>query len=95
MGTFNGIIEVRTNKGELKQKTTKIYEQNGSVIRGTVLFPNGRPVEGAVVVLSSVNSNGTISPVTFTFTNKCGQYTFGIKDTNYDYIVEITYNEHI
>ena len=69
-------------------------EEKRAAIHGEVKFPNGKPVEGAVVKLfKKKESKGCfdtcdLEPVTFTFTDKCGQFLFGVESEK-DYVIKV------
>lgn len=94
MGTFKDTMDVKINQGELVSKVSVLKRQMGSVVIGTVLFSNHRPVDGATAVLSYIDSktNETI-PLSFTFTDRNGQFIFALKNTCWDYVINIVYNE--
>ncbi len=66
--------------GEEKEVVLHLVEECRAVIHGIVKLPNGRPVEGAVVKLFKAADchSCNLVPVTFTFTDECGQFLFGV-----------------
>lgn len=63
-----------------------------AAIHGIVKFPGERPAANAVVKLfaKKPNSCGTcdLIPVTFTFTDECGQFLFGVK-SGVKYVIKV------
>ena len=72
-------------------------EEKRAAIHGEVKFPNGKPVEGAVVKLfekkdwkDCYENKCELKPITFTFTDKCGQFLFGV-EADKDYVIKVFY----
>lgn len=71
-------------------------EEKRAVIHGVVKFPNGKPVKGAVVKLFYKNDpcvcygECELTPITFTFTDDCGRFLFGV-DSEKDYAILVFY----
>ncbi|MDF2538146.1 MAG: hypothetical protein K0S76_1167 [Herbinix sp.] len=71
-------------------------EEKRAVIHGVVKFPNGRPVKDAAVKLfkkvghKDCKDSCELIPVTFTFTDDCGQFMFGV-DSCVDYVLKVFY----
>lgn len=96
MGTYKGSTKLKIDSGKYYDLNIKIYEQKGSVIKGTVLFENNQPVVGATAILSYMNyDERNITPISFCFTDQYGNFTFKIENTNLNYIVDVTYNNCI
>ncbi len=58
----------------------KLKPEKRAAIHGTVKFPDGKPVKNAVVKLFRKGERKCdLKPVTFTFTDDCGQFLFGVK----------------
>jgi hypothetical protein len=75
----------------------ELKEEKRAVIYGEVKFPDGKPVFGAAVKLfekKTVKKYRSVKciflPVTFVFTDKFGQFLFGVK-ANRDYVLKIFY----
>ncbi len=71
-------------------------EDDREVVYGVVLDKTGRPVENAIVKLVEViriSSDDVRAPVTHTFTNKNGEFTFGPLCPDRDYEILIWANE--
>jgi hypothetical protein len=75
----------------------ELNKERRAVIHGIVKFPNGKPVFGAAVKLFEKKATGRFGshkyrnvPVTFAFTDKHGQFLFGVK-ANRDYIIKLFY----
>lgn len=96
MGAFKDTLNIKINQGELISKVSVLQEQTGSVLVGTVLFPNNMPVNNATAVLSYINTDtNEIIPLSFMFTDMKGQFIFALKNPSLDYIVNIVYNEEV
>lgn len=73
-----------------------LEEERRAAIHGEVKFPNGKPVEGAVVklfkkkALKDCYDICDLEPITFTFTDKCGQFLFGVESEK-DYVIKVFY----
>lgn len=59
-----------------------------AAIHGVVKFPCGKPVKNAVVKLFKKNGKCDLEPITFTFTDECGQFLFGV-ESNVDYTIKV------
>ncbi len=71
-----------------------LREEKRAAIHGVVKFPSGKPVKGALVKLFKKNDpkdcceNCDLTPITFTFTDECGQFLFGV-ESEVDYIIKV------
>lgn len=96
MGAFKDTLNIKVNQGELISKVSVLQEQIGSVLVGTVLFPNNMPVNNATAVLSYVDTDtNKVIPLSFMFTDMNGQFVFALKNPSWDYIINIVYNEEV
>lgn len=96
MGAFKDTLNIKVNQGELISKVSVLQEQIGSVLVGTVLFPNNTPVNNATAVLSYVDTDtNKVVPLSFMFTDMNGQFIFALKNPSWDYIINIVYNEEV
>ena len=63
-----------------------------AAIHGIVKFPSGKPVCGAVVKLflakKCEKNHCELIPVTFAFTDECGQFLFGVESEK-DYVIKV------
>ena len=86
--------EVCLEPCEEKDLTLTLSPEHRSAIHGVVKFPNGCPVKNAVVKLFVKKSDNCcdLIPVTFTFTDDCGQFLFGVK-AGIKYLVKVFYYE--
>lgn len=72
----------------------ELERESRAAIHGVVKFPNGKPVKGAVVKLFKKKRPNDpcdtcdLIPITFTFTDECGQFLFGV-DSEIDYIIKV------
>lgn len=89
-----GCEQIRPN--EEKDICIELEKENRAAIHGVVKFPSGKPVKGAVVKLFKKAKchdkcdTCDLVPVTFTFTDECGQFLFGV-DSEIDYIIKVFY----
>lgn len=84
-------VDVKLAPNEEKELCLILKHENRAAIHGVVKFPEGGgPVEGALVKLfKKVGSDPcNLIPVTFAFTDKCGQFLFGV-DSNVDYVIKV------
>jgi hypothetical protein len=79
---------------EEKDICIELEKETRAAIHGVVKFPSGKPVCGAVVKLfkkkKEKDSCDTcdLIPVTFAFTDECGQFLFGV-DSEIDFIIKV------
>jgi len=67
--------------------------ENRAAIHGVVIDHEGHPVEGAVVKLfKKCPEKQCFVPVTFTFTDHCGQFLFGVCSET-EYIIKVFFYE--
>lgn len=65
-----------------------LEEENRAVIHGVVKFPGGCPVKNAVVKIFEKEDKCKLKPITFAFTDDCGQFLFGV-DSCKDYVIKV------
>ncbi len=72
----------------------KLEKEERAVIHGIVKFPDGRPVENAVVKLfhKPTKDPCKLIPVTFAFTDKCGQFMFGVPSCH-EFVIKVFFFE--
>jgi len=68
----------------------ELEHENRAAIHGVVLI-DGQPIQNAVVKLFAKNEDCFI-PITFAFTDSCGQFLFGV-ESNVEYIIKVFYYE--
>lgn len=89
-------IEVKCRPCEEKDIVVVLKpEERRCCIHGVVKFPNMCPVEGAVVKLFKKRPGCDpceLIPVTFTFTDKCGQFLFGV-DCEHEFVIKVFFFE--
>lgn len=77
---------------EEKELCLKLEEEKRAAIHGVVKFPGGRPVQNALVKLfrkdGHSDSSCDLIPVTFAFTDDCGQFLFGV-DTCHEFVIKV------
>jgi len=75
--------------GEERDLIIDLEQENKSAIHGVVRFPDGRPVKNALVKLFlKKNNDCEMVPITFTFTDECGQFLFGV-NSGKDYVIKV------
>jgi hypothetical protein len=89
---FCGANKLKPN--EERDIVIELEEESRAAIHGVVKFKNDGPVEGAVVKLfkKGKDCNCDLIPVTFTFTDKCGQFLFGV-DSCFEYVIKVFFFE--
>lgn len=81
---------------EEKDICIELEEEKRAAIHGEVKFPNGKPVKNAVVKLFKKKKEHDccdtceLIPITFTFTDECVQFLFGV-ESEIDYVIKIFY----
>lgn len=84
-------IEVTLQPNEEKDLCIKLDHENRAAIHGVVKFPDNCPVKNALVKLFIKKKNYCdLIPVTFAFTDECGQFLFGV-DSCVDYVIKVFY----
>ncbi len=77
-----------------------LERETRSAIHGMVKYPDGCPVEDAVVKLFEKTGECPcdMTPIAFTFTDDCGQFLFGVESCK-EYVVKVFYyipeNEYV
>lgn len=89
-----GCEQIKPN--EEKDLCIVLHEEKRAVIHGVVKYPNGRPVKGAAVKLFKKRDpkdccdTCELIPITFAFTDECGQFLFGV-ESEIDYVIKVFY----
>lgn len=91
------IVKFSFTPGENEQieATIKLPQEHRSVIHGTVKDHKNRNVKDAVVKLFEVLSpqeDCWLKPITYTFTDECGQFLFGPLTACKQYVIKIWFN---
>lgn len=75
---------------EERELCLELIPENRAVIHGVVKFPGDGPVYGAVVKLfKKVGCKPCdLIPVTFAFTDECGQFLFGV-ESGVEYVIKV------
>lgn len=83
-------LKLRPN--EEKDLFLVLKPEKRAAIHGVVKFPDGKPVKDAVVKLFKKKESDpcNLEPVTFAFTDECGQFLFGV-DSCVDYVIKVFY----
>lgn len=83
---------IKLTPNEEKELCIELEEEKRAAIHGVVKFPNGRPVHGALVKLFKKDdhhdSSCELIPITFAFTDECGQFLFGV-DSNLEFVIKV------
>ena len=90
MGWKLKAIDLRLEPNEEKYICIVLEPENRAAIHGVVKFPNGAPAQNAVVKLFKKVSRKDcdLEPVTFAFTDKCGQFLFGV-ESHVEYVIKV------
>lgn len=82
MGWKLKVIEgIKLSPNEEKDLCVVLQPETRAAIHGIVKFPDGKPVKDAVVKLFKKKQGCDpceLIPVTFSFTDECGQFLFGV-----------------
>ena len=82
-------VDLKLCPNEERELTVTLQHEKRAAIHGVVKFPEGAPVKGAVVKLFKKCGNPCeLIPITFTFTDECGQFLFGV-ESGVDYVVKV------
>lgn len=73
---------------EEKDLCITLKPEKRAAIHGVVRFPDGSYAKNAVVKLFVKKDKCKLIPVTFAFTDECGQFLFGVK-SGLDYVVKV------
>lgn len=87
---FDGEDRIKPN--EEKDVCIVLAHENRAVIHGVVKFPNGMPAKNAVVKLFKKKGCDPcdLEPVTFAFTDCCGQFMFGVcPSKDFDFVIKV------
>lgn len=88
-------FSVKTKENEQIDAIVKVTEERRSVIHGTVIGLDDKPVKDAVVkllILKDPCNPYSLCPVSHTFTDDCGQFLFGPLCPDQEYIIKVWYN---
>lgn len=82
--------DLTLDPNEEKDLTLILKPEERAAIHGVVKFPKGDPVKNAVVKLFKKRGCDPcdLIPVTFSFTDECGQFLFGVK-SGIEYVVKV------
>lgn len=84
--------EFKLDPNEEKDILLVLNPENRAAIHGVVKFPDGKPVCNALVKLfKKTHCNPCdLVPVTFAYTDECGQFLFGV-DSHIEYLIKVFY----
>jgi hypothetical protein len=85
---LSGCDTIKPN--EEKDLVIELEKENRAAIHGVVRFPSGRPVKNAIVKLFMKKDKDCcdLIPVTFAFTDECGQFLFGV-DSGKEFVIKV------
>lgn len=95
MGYRSGDFKIHPTQNEQIEAIVKCPYDSRSVINGTVINCQGKPIKDAVVKLFAVNNPCdplSLCPITHTFTDEYGQFLFGPLCPGKVYLVKVWYN---
>jgi len=81
-------IEVKLEPNEEKDLCLVLEHEKRAAIHGVVKLPEGTPVKNAVVKLFHKKDECNLVPITFTFTDECGQFLFGVH-SGMEYVIKV------
>jgi hypothetical protein len=83
-------VDVKLEANEEKELCVVLAPEKRAAIHGVVKLPEGTPVKNALVKLFRKKGPDPcdLIPVTFAFTDECGQFLFGV-DSCVDYVVKV------
>lgn len=92
MGYKLNRVELKLNENEEKDITIVLKPEKRAAIHGVVRFPDGTPVKNALVKLFAKKGCDPceLVPITFAFTDDCGQFLFGV-DSNIEFVIKVFY----
>jgi hypothetical protein len=99
MGWKLKMIEgIKLCPNEERELPIVLQPETRAAIHGVVKFPDGKPVKNAVVKLFRKKSGCEpceLIPVTFSFTDECGQFLFGVP-SGVEFVVKVFFfkSEH-
>ena len=81
---------IKLEPNEEKDICLVLEPEKRAAIHGVVKFPDGCPVPNAVVKLFKKKGCDPcdLIPVTFTFTDECGQFLFGVESC-VDFVIKV------
>jgi hypothetical protein len=87
-------VEVKAEANEEKELVIVLIPEKRAAIHGVVKFPDGKPVKNAVVKLFKKKGCEPcdLIPVTFTFTDECGQFLFGV-ESGVEFVIKVFFFE--
>ncbi len=87
-------VNVRVKEGELLHLNIKMGKEKKSVMHGIVLDEDKNPIEEAVVLLFKNEPCDAcdLKPITYVFTDDCGQFVFGPLEPDSEYTLKVWVN---
>ncbi len=86
-------VEVNLKPNEEQDLNLTLVPEKRAAIHGVVRFPDGTPVKNALVKLfkkENCNDPCDVTPITFAFTDECGQFLFGVPSC-VDFLIKVFY----
>lgn len=83
-------VDVKLEANEEQDLCLVLAPERRAAIHGVVKLPDGTPVKNALVKLFKKKGSDhcDLTPVTFAFTDECGQFLFGV-DSCTEYVVKV------
>jgi hypothetical protein len=89
-------FDICPEENEQIEVVVRVPEEKRSVIHGIVKDCTGKVVKDAVVKLFEVagdHKNCSLTPITHTFTDECGQFIFGPLCAKKKYTIKVWFND--
>lgn len=82
--------DLTLDPNEEKDLVLVLQPEKRAAIHGVVKFPDGTPVKNAVVKLFKKKSHDPcdLIPITFSFTDECGQFLFGVR-SGVEFVIKV------
>lgn len=83
-------VDVKLEQSEEQDLCLVLVPERRSAIHGVVKFPEGNPAKNALVKLFKKKCSDPceLIPITFAFTDECGQFLFGV-DSGIDFVIKV------
>ncbi len=87
-------IDLQIKDGELLNVNVKMNKEKRSVVHGVVVDEDNVPVEDAAAVLfkKECEDKCKLKPISYSFTDECGQFVFGPLEPDKDIVIKVWVN---
>jgi hypothetical protein len=87
-------IDLQIKDGELLDVNVKMNKEKRSVIHGVIVNEDNKPFEDATVVLfkKECGDNCDLKPISYSFTDNCGQFVFGPLEPDKEIVLKVWVN---